>query len=282
MSTSLGIEQGPMTSNRLSRSYCTFEGYRIAYAMAGTGPAVLLLHGLGGTADFWQPIITALAPRYMVVCPDLLGFGFSDKPGIAYTPARHAAGVAAIMRALDIRLLHALVGHSCGGVVATLLASSAVQAERLALAAAPYPSPRFLVRQELLRSPFDRLMLAWTPLAHMVHGSISLVWPLLRRLPVPAHLRGAWAGYMDHTIPSYVSTAEECLFRANLEPLLPAIAPLPTLLLYGRGDRTVPLSHGQRLHTALPRSRLMLLKDGHYAVLTEGARTLSDWIEADE
>ncbi len=240
------------------------------------------MHGLGGTADFWQPIVGDLARTHTVICPDLLGFGFSDKPRVAYTPAHHASAVAAILRATNTTTLHAVVGHSCGGVVAvTLLASGAARAERLALAAAPYPSPRFPVRQELLKSPRDRLMLAWTPLAHLVHFTFSVCWPLLRRLPVPDYLAGAWVGYMEHTIPSYVGTAEECLFRANLDPLLPALQNRPTLLLYGQQDRTVPLSHGQRLHAALPNSQLKLLTDGHYALLDEGRMPLVNWITGD-
>jgi pimeloyl-ACP methyl ester carboxylesterase len=264
---------------RLPRQFCTFEGHRVAYVRRGSGPALLLLHGLGGTADFWQPLIAALARTYTVVCPDLLGFGFSDKPDLAYTPTEHAAAVAAVVRATGINLLHALVGHSCGGVVAmTLLASGAVQSNRLALAAAPYPSPRFPVRDELLRSPFDRQMLAWTPLAHAVHLTLSLLWPVLRCVRVPAYLEGAWAGYMDHIIPSYVRTAEACLFRADLDPLLPAISDYPALLLYGCGDCTVPLVHGDRLHAVLPRSQLTLLANGHYAVLQEEGAALNSWL----
>jgi pimeloyl-ACP methyl ester carboxylesterase len=268
-----------MSCDRLPRHFCTFEGHRLAYAQVGAGPAILLLHGLGGTADFWQPIISALAPIHTVICPDLLGFGFSDKPRVRYTPARLAGAVAAVLQATGVPSLHALVGHSCGGVVAiALLATAQLQADRLALVAAPYPSPRFPVRRELLHSPFDRLMLAWTPLAHALHLTVSLLWPVLRHLSVPAELRGAWAGYMDHTIQSYVSTTEECLFRANLDPLLPVVLRCPTLLLYGQADQTVPLSHGQRLHTALPDSQLLCLKDGHYAVLKEGIAVLKSWL----
>jgi pimeloyl-ACP methyl ester carboxylesterase len=69
-----------MSGDRLPRHYCTFEGHRLAYVQVGAGPAVLLLHGLGGTADFWQPLVSVLAASHTVICPDLLGFGFSDKP----------------------------------------------------------------------------------------------------------------------------------------------------------------------------------------------------------
>ncbi len=270
-----------MSAHRLPRHFCTFEGYRVAYVHLGAGPAVLLLHGLGGTADFWQPIVADLARTHTVICPDLLGFGFSEKPRVDYTPVLHARAVAAVLRAIDTTTVHAVVGHSCGGVVAvTLLASGAARAEQLALVATPYPSPRFPVRRELLKSPRDRLMLAWTPLAHLVHLTFSVFWPLLRYLPVPDYLDGAWVGYMEHTIPSYVGTAEECLFRADLDLLLPALQDYPTLLLYGQQDRTVPLSHGQRLHVVLPDSQLNLLADGHYAVLDEGHAPLVEWIAA--
>jgi hypothetical protein len=94
------------------------------------------------------------------------------------------------------------------------------------------------VRRELLKSPRDRLMLAWTPLAHLVHLTFSVSWPLLRHLPMPDYLDGAWVGYIEHTIPSYVGTAEECLFQADLDPLLPALQDCPTLLLYD--SRIIP------------------------------------------
>jgi pimeloyl-ACP methyl ester carboxylesterase len=117
----------------------------MAYAVIDEGSAMLLLHGLGGTADFWQPIARDLARTHTVICPDLLGFGFSDKPRVAYTPARHAGAIMAVLRAVEMTALHTVEGHSCGGVVAVaLLAAGAARIDRLALAAAPYPSPRFL------------------------------------------------------------------------------------------------------------------------------------------
>ena len=93
-------------------------------------------------------------------------------------------------------------------------------------------------------------------------------------------LRGAWAGYMDHTIPSYAGTANGCIFEANIDPLLPYLPLIPTLLLYSQRDQTVPAIHGARLRGALPASQLEWLAGNHYAVLTDGHARLSAWLAA--
>jgi pimeloyl-ACP methyl ester carboxylesterase len=51
----------------LPRRYCDFHGERLAYVKAGHGPAVLLIHGLGGTADFWRPLVARLISRRTVI-----------------------------------------------------------------------------------------------------------------------------------------------------------------------------------------------------------------------
>ena len=264
---------------RLPRCYCRFGDYRVAYVRVGRGPALLLLHGLGGTADFWQPLLPHLAPNWTVLCPDLLGFGASDKPPIAYTIAEHLGAIRAVLAHAGIPDLDAVVGHSCGGVLAMALIGMGVHpTRRLVLAATPYPSPRFPFQGEILRSPFDRLMLGSPSAATRVHESMLRLWPLLSRLPVPAAQRGAWAGYLEHTIPSYLGTAQHCIFGANVDPWLPTVASRPIMLLYGRRDRTIPPSQGDRLAAALSGSRLVPLQDGHMAILTEGRGPLVDWL----
>ena len=59
-------------------------GQKIHYVEAGSGPAVILLHGLGGSARAWQPNIGPLADRFHVFAPDQIGFGKSDKPLVNY------------------------------------------------------------------------------------------------------------------------------------------------------------------------------------------------------
>jgi pimeloyl-ACP methyl ester carboxylesterase len=220
-----------------------------------------------------------LAPHYRVIVPDLLGFGFSDKPDIAYNLAQHGAAVAQIVNAARISTLAGVIGHSCGGVIAvSLLAANPALCTRLVLAATPLVSPRFPIRQELLRHPRDRAMLTWPPLAQAVHSSIHLLWPLLQHLPVAAELQGARAGYLEHTIASYVRTAEQCLFQANIDPAITQLQELQVLLLYGQHDTTIPSVHAERMLQAFPNSRLEMLHDGHYAVLTEGRMPLINWL----
>ncbi len=271
-----------MAVERLPRRYCQFDGWRVAYAVRGAGPPILLLHGLSGSADYWQPAVQRLAPHATVIVPDLLGFGYSDKPPVEYTLEQHIGALAAVVRAAGAPHLRAVVGHSCGGVIAmAALGTVAVAADRLCLAATPFASPRFPLRRELLTRPLDRLMLSWAPMAMAVHGALMLLWPLLRRAPVPSELRGAWAGFMDHTIHCYRLTAKHCLFQANIDPLLPAVRSLPTLLLYASHDRTVPFIHGVRFHRALPQSWLVAISGGHHAILRAGLVPLTRWLAPD-
>ena len=58
---------------RFEVEYLTIHGHKRAYVKAGSGPALLLLHGLGCDHTTWQPVISALSRRYTVIAPDLLG-----------------------------------------------------------------------------------------------------------------------------------------------------------------------------------------------------------------
>src|SRR5215212_10202683 len=64
-------------------------GQKIQYTDAGSGPVVVLLHGLGGNSANWAFNVPALAQKYRVVVPDQVGFGRSDKPLINYRVATY-------------------------------------------------------------------------------------------------------------------------------------------------------------------------------------------------
>lgn len=89
-------------------------GQKIHYLEAGSGPAVILLHGLGGDATNWGQNVPALAAKYHVFVPDQIGFGQSDKPFINYRVETLVDFLDAFCRKLEISKA-AVVGNSLGG-----------------------------------------------------------------------------------------------------------------------------------------------------------------------
>jgi pimeloyl-ACP methyl ester carboxylesterase len=95
----------------------TVHGYRRAFRVAGSGPAVVLVHGIGDSSATWEAVFPALARRHLVIAPDLLGHGHSDKPRADYSVAAYANGVRDLLGVLGVPRA-TLVGHSLGGGVA--------------------------------------------------------------------------------------------------------------------------------------------------------------------
>lgn len=101
--------------------YRVIHGHRRAFRMLGTGPALLLLHGIGDSSQTWVPLMRRLARRYTVLAPDLLGHGASDKPRADYSVAAYANGIRDLMEVLGMDRA-TVVGHSLGGGVAAQIA----------------------------------------------------------------------------------------------------------------------------------------------------------------
>lgn len=95
----------------------TVHGYRRAFRIAGSGPAILLIHGIGDNSTTWNGVHAKLAQRFTVIAPDLLGHGQSDKPRADYSVAAYANGMRDLLSVLDIEQV-TIVGHSLGGGVA--------------------------------------------------------------------------------------------------------------------------------------------------------------------
>ena len=97
--------------------YLTVHGYRRAFRITGSGPALLLLHGLGCDSSTWIDVIPELSKQYTVIAPDLLGHGESDKPNADYSLGGYANGMRDLLTVLGIDKV-TVVGHSFGGGVA--------------------------------------------------------------------------------------------------------------------------------------------------------------------
>ena len=107
----------PVSDTEVRVEYKTIHGYRRAYRIAGNGPALLLIHGIGDNSSTWNEVIPMLAQHYTVIAPDLLGHGRSDKPRADYSVPAFANGMRDLLVVLGINKV-TVVGHSLGGGVA--------------------------------------------------------------------------------------------------------------------------------------------------------------------
>jgi aminoacrylate hydrolase len=100
------------------------DGCMLHVEREGSGAPLLLISGLGGTADFWAPLRPQLRDEFQLVLFDHRGTGHSDRPSDGYSIQRIAADAVAIMDAPRIERAH-IIGHSTGGAVTQTLALDA-------------------------------------------------------------------------------------------------------------------------------------------------------------
>src|SRR5918999_5989683 len=93
------------------------HGHQVVYRIAGSGPPVVLVHGMVNSSRHWQAVAQRLADRYTVIAPDLVGHGDSATPRGDYSLGAHAAVIRDLLSALGIGRA-TMVGHSLGGGIA--------------------------------------------------------------------------------------------------------------------------------------------------------------------
>src|SRR5260370_29219951 len=97
----------------------TVFGQAIHYFDVGSGPVVVLLHGLGSRKDDWLPVLEPMAQKYRLLVPDQIGFGESDKPLLDYSIQTYVEFLNEFLRQLKVEKT-SLVGESLGGLIAAL------------------------------------------------------------------------------------------------------------------------------------------------------------------
>jgi pimeloyl-ACP methyl ester carboxylesterase len=250
------------------------HGHPVSYRETGSGPVVLLIHGITSSSGAWSDVIPALAETHTVVAPDLLGHGGSAKPRGDYSLGAYASGLRDLLAALGHERA-TVVGHSMGGGIAMQLAYQFPErVERLALVssgglghevglvlrAATLPGANLVLPLITARVPRDALL-----------GAGHLLRFAGRR--TRADVRGTAFGLTSLADPearrAFVHTARSILDhtgqRVSALDRLYLAEGMPTLIMWGDRDPMIPVEHGLAAHEAIPHSRLELFEGaGHY------------------
>src|SRR5215510_500936 len=117
----VGSATGVTQDASVADKWTTVYGAKIHYLEAGSGPAVILIHGLGGNTTNWTPTIAPLAQKYRVLVPDQIGFGKSDKPMLNYRVGTLVDFLDGFYKQVGIQKA-SLVGNSLGGFTAAAYA----------------------------------------------------------------------------------------------------------------------------------------------------------------
>jgi pimeloyl-ACP methyl ester carboxylesterase len=267
------------------------HGHRAVYRTIGSGPNVVLIHGMINSSRHWEAVARKLAGSYRVIAPDLIGHGDAATPRGDYSLGAHAAGIRDLLTTIGVERA-TIVGHSLGGGVAMQFFYQFPQrTERLVLISSgglgQDVSP--LLRGAALPGSATLLRLAAQP---RLVGAIAAAGKRLRQ-------RGNSTGvYMQAVARALAPLQEEGSRRAFLQTLravidvhgqkvsasdrLYLLGEMPTLIVWGERDRTIPVEHGRDAERSIPNCRFETLpRAAHFPNLEdpEGlAAVLADFI----
>ena len=273
----------------------SLHGHRVAYRSAGSGPVIMLAHGITSTSGTWERVLPALAERFTVIAPDLLGHGESAKPRGDYSLGAYASGLRDILVALGHDKA-TFVGHSLGGGVAMQLAYQFPErCERLVLVSSGGLGRElgFLLRAATLPgSEWVIPLLASRGLlgaGRAVGGALARVG--LRAGTDMAQMAQGHATLADpETRAAFVQTlrtiVEPSGQRVDASDRLYLAEHVPFLIIWGERDSMIPVAHGRAAHELVPSSRLEIFPEaGHFPQLDEPqlfVDVLTDFMDSTE
>lgn len=271
------------------------HGHRRAYRIGGTGPALLLIHGMADNSSTFEPILERLAERYTVIVPDLLGHGLSGRPRADYSLPAFTNAMRDLLLYLGVDRA-TLIGHSLGGGIAGQFTYQYPEmVERLV----------FVNTGGVTRSVSPVLKAVSLPLSEIAIRSLAIpgVLPvanaalgLLGRVPHKLFVDNAECARVLAGLPhAGTPRAFARTLRAVVDPSGQIVTMLdrtyvadtvPVLVVWGSDDPIIPVDHAHLLHAALPGSRLEIFDGaGHFPFRTDPERflaVLNDFLDTTE
>jgi len=253
--------------------HVSIHGHDLAYRLEGSGPVLLLLHGIAGSSRTWRDVIPRLTDRFTVIAPDLTGHGHSEKPVGDYSLGAFASGIRDLLEVLSIDRV-TVIGQSFGGGVAMQLV---------------YQHPERCERLVLVDSGGRGREVSWLLRLMALPGSeyvMPVIFPSFVRdwgdnLFRMIDERGIRMGRITEMWSAYASLAESENRQAFARTIKSVIdpggqtvsamdrlylaSPMPALIIWGDRDDIIPVSHAYAAHQAMPGSRLVIIEGvGHF------------------
>lgn len=280
--------------------YVTIHGKKRAFVLKGSGPALLLLHGLACDHTTWTPVIDQLAKKYTVIAPDLLGHGLSDKPRADYTLGGYANGMRDLLTVLGIDKV-TVVGHSFGGGVAMQFAYQFPErTQRVMLVATGGLGPEVTPLIKLIQVPgWFRVMgvLTLPGVRHLEtfalrtaheYGDVGPLRKITRDLDEVADIVESWKDRrtrfaIRHLVRAVIDWRGQIVTMSDRAYLSDA---MPMAVVWGRDDQVIPVRHASNAAALAPDVRVEVLPDaGHFPHKDhpeEFARILDEFVSSTE
>ncbi len=270
----------PLRASAVETRAVDIHGRRVSYTIGGSGPVLLFVHGMAGTAENWSSVVEPLALRNTVVAPDFPGHGQSASGG-DYSLGGLASGLRDLLVALGQERA-TLVGHSLGGGVAMQFAYQFPElVERLVLVSSGGLGPDVSPVLRAAALPGAKFFIGATAGVGSQAGAVvgrSLSMLGLRPSADVTEVARGYASLADPdrrraflaTLRAVVNTEGQRV--AALDRLYLAES-LPLLIVWGDRDPIIPVSHAEQAHAALPASQLEIFAGvGHLPQLEQPGR----------
>jgi pimeloyl-ACP methyl ester carboxylesterase len=267
------------------------HGHEVIYRTAGSGPPVVIVHGMVNSSKHWRDVALRLAENHTVIVPDLIGHGDSATPRGDYALGAHAAVIRDLLSALDIEAA-TFVGHSLGGGIAmvffwqfphkverlALVSSGGLGQEvSLLLRGAALPGATGLVWAASRPPLLDVIDAVGAGLDRVGWRKAPYVKAVTRALR-PLQARGSRQAFLQ----SLRAVIDRHGQKVSAIDRLYLLGPVPTLVAWGERDRTIPIEHGRAAHDAIPRCRFETLpRAAHFPHLEDPdglAAVLADFL----
>ncbi|MDW5300073.1 MAG: alpha/beta hydrolase [Sedimentibacter sp.] len=231
------------------------DGLNINYIDEGTGSAVLLLHGWGGSIQTMMPIFNILKDKFRVIAMDLPGFGESDTLAEYWNSYDYAQCVIKFIEKIGLKSI-ILFGHSHGGRISIILSSKYDVVKKLILIDSAGIIPKRSIGYYLKIYSFKFLKKIYINFARCNTKQQNLE-KFYKKFGSVDYIESQ--GIMRQTMVKVIND--------NLIDLLPKIK-VPTLLLWGENDQDTPLYMGKMMEERISDSGLVIFKGaGHYSYI---------------